>query len=113
MSNKNTIKKASPDRNRFKKAIINLPYDAEIEIDAFAVENGKYPTATITVDDGSSDGRPWGCSGVITLDITNGTALREIADALLDAADFLDTKNAENAAKIKAKLAKKRAKAKA
>jgi hypothetical protein len=109
MSNKKTNKKVSTAR-KFNKSIVEVG-TAEVEIDAYAVENDKYPRAVVTVDDGSSDGRPWGCSGVITLEVTNSTTLRELAEALLDASDYLDKMNAARDAKIKAKLAKRKANA--
>ncbi len=101
--------KVSPARN-FKKVNIDAGRGAEVEIDAYTTENGKYPIAIVTIDDGSSDGRPWGCGGSTTLESSNGATLREIADALLEAADYLDKINAENDAKIKAKLANRRKK---
>ena len=110
MSNKKN-NKVSPAR-KFNKSIVEVG-TAEVELDAYALENGKHPRAVVTVDDGSSDGRPWGCSGVITLEVTNSTTLRELADALLEAADYLDKINAANDAKIKEKLAKRKANANA
>ena len=87
---------------------------AEVEIDAYTTENGKYPMAILTIDDGSHDLHPWGCSGgSTTLESSSGATLRAIADALLEAADYLDKINAENDAKIKAKIAKRQAKARA
>ena len=110
MSNKKTNNKVSPAR-KFKKVNIDAGRGAEVEIDAYAMENGKHPIAIVTVDDGSSDGRPWGFSGSTTLEFTNSTTMREIAEALLDASDYLDKMNAANDAKVKAKLAKRKAKA--
>ena len=113
MKNTNSNKKVSPAR-KFKKSSIDCHHGANVEIDAYTMENGKYPIAVVTVDDGTpaQDGRPWGCSsGMITLEFSHGNSLREIADALLKAADYLDARNAENTAKIKAKLAKRKANA--
>jgi hypothetical protein len=112
MSNKKTNKKVSPARS-FKKVNIDAGRGAEVEIDAYTTENGKYPIAIVTIDDGTHDGRSWGCGGSTTLESSSGATLREIADALLDAADYLDKINAKNDAKVKAKLANRKAKANA
>ena len=112
MSSKKNNKKVSPARS-FKRVNIDAGHGAEVEIDAYTTENGKYPMAIVTIDDGTHDGRPWGCGGSTTLESSNGATLREIADALLEAADYLDKINAENDAKIKAKLAKRKAKSRA
>ena len=108
MSNKKNSKKVSPVR-KFNKSNIDCGRGAEVEIDAYTTENGKYPIAIVTIDDGTHDGRPWGCGGSTTLESSSGATLREIADALLEAADYLDKVNAENDAKIKAKIAKRKA----
>ena len=112
MSNKKTNKKVSPAR-KFKRVTIDAGRGASVEVDAYAMENGKHPTAIVTLDDGSSDGRPWGCSGSTALEFTNSTTMRELAEALLDASDYLDKMNAANDAKVKAKLAKRKANANA
>ena len=112
MSNKKTNKKVSPAR-KFKKVNIDAGRGAEVEIDAYTTENGKYPIAIVTIDDGTHDGRPWGCGGSTTLESSSGATLREIADALLEAADYLDKINAANDAKIKEKIAKRKANANA
>jgi hypothetical protein len=111
MSNKKN-NKVSPAR-KFKRVNIDAGRGAEVEIDAYTTENGKYPIAIVTIDDGTHDGRPWGCGGSTTLESSSGATLREIADALLEAADYLDKMNAANDAKVKAKLAKRKANANA
>ena len=63
------------------------------------------PRVSIEVDDGSSDGRPWGCSGIVTVETSDPNILRTLAASLLDAADWVEEINAENAAKIKTRLA--------
>ena len=110
MSNKKS-NKVSPAR-KFNRFTAELGYGANIEVQAWTVNDNR-PVASIDLDDGSSDGRPWGCSGITTVEITDANALRSIAESLLEAADFIDARNGENAAKIKAKLAKRKAKARA
>ena len=67
------------------------------------------PRVSIEVDDGSSDGRPWGCSGIVTVETSDPNILRTLAASLLDAADWVEEINAENAAKIKTRLATRNA----
>ena len=108
MSNTKNSKKVSPAR-KFKNVNIDAGRGAEVEIRAHTTENGKYPIAFVTIDDGTHDGRPWGCGGSTTLESSSGATLREIADALLEAANYLDEITAANDAKVKAKLAKRKA----
>ena len=111
MSNKKTNKKTNkkkvslaPSFNRFNA---ELGYGASVEIHAWTVNDNR-PLASIDLDDGSADGRPWGCSSGTTVEIADPNMLRAIAESLLEAADFIDARNAENAAKIKEKLAKRK-----
>ena len=103
---KNNKKKVSlaPSFNRFNA---ELGYGATVEIHAWTINDNR-PLASIDIDDGSSDGRPWGCGSGTTVEIADPNMLRAIAESLLEAADFIDARNAENAAKIKEKLAKRK-----
>ena len=112
MSNKKTNKKTNkkkvslaPSFNRFNA---ELGYGATVEIHAWTI-NDNLPLASIAIDPVTMvDGRPWGCGSGTTVEIADPNMLRAIAESLLEAADFIDARNAENAAKIKEKLAKRK-----
>jgi hypothetical protein len=98
--------KTIPPTHKFNKFSAAADFGGAVEIDAWTVENRK-PIVSIEVDDGSSDGRPWGCSGITTAEITDPNTLRLLADSLLEAAEYIDKINAERTRKTKATLKKR------
>jgi hypothetical protein len=89
------------------RTTISMDFGANILVDAFSDENGR-PMATIKVNDGRHDGRPWGCSGIIKLETSDAVTLHKIAEALLDAAERIDNINRERFLPISKRVSEKK-----
>jgi hypothetical protein len=89
---------------KFNKVSADVDFGGAVEIDAWTIEDRK-PVASIDVYDAAD--RPWGCSAGGVVEITDPNTLRVIAEALLEAAEYIEAINAERTRKTKATLKKR------
>lgn len=89
---------------KFNKFEAAADFGGSVEIDAWTIEDRK-PVASIDVYDAAD--RPYGCSAGGVVEITDPNTLRMLADALLEAAEYIEAINAERTRKTKATLKKR------
>ena len=102
MKNKKTATKKTA--RKFNKVSADVDFGGSVEIDAWTIEDRK-PVASIDVYDAAD--RPCGCSAGGVVEITDPNTLRVIAEALLEAAEYIEAINAERTRKTKAMLKKR------